>query len=75
MESEKERERGREVGAAGGRRWPTAAVGGLPSPVSPDRTFKRAKKRERSEGGRGTYRKNGASIAKLPMAGEPTPTV
>ena len=48
---ERERRRGREVGAVGGRWWPAAAVGGLPNPVSPDRTFKRARKRERAFGG------------------------
>ena len=40
--------------AGGSCRWPTAAVGGLSSLVSPDRIFKRVRKRERerSEGGR-----------------------
>ena len=69
----RERGEGREEG---GSHWrPAAAVGGLPSPVSPDRAFKRAKKRERTlGGGRRTYRTDGACVARLSMAGEPTPT-
>ena len=50
-ESEKEREE-RQVEAVGGQRWPAAAVGGLPSSVSPDRAFKRVRKKERALGGR-----------------------
>ena len=52
-EKERERRRGKEAGASGGRRWPAAAVGGFSSPISSDRTFNRARKREIALGGGG----------------------
>ena len=61
------------MGAARGQRWPIVAVGGLLSPVSPDRTFKRARKRE-SAGRAASYRTDAASIARPSMANEPTST-
>ena len=54
------------------RKPPAAAVGGLSSPVSLDKTFKRARKRERehsTEGG--TYQTDGISVARPLVAGEP----
>ena len=72
----KVRKREREEEREGdGSRWrPAAAVGGLPSPVSLDRAFKRVRKREPLGGEEGTYRTVGASVARPSVAGEPTPT-
>ena len=78
MESEKERERG----GKGGRWEPPEAGGGrlrlsegFRAPYCPIGLSREQKReREHSEGGRGTNQTDGASVARLPMAGEPTPT-
>ena len=61
------------MGAAGGRLRPSEGFRAPYRPIGLSREQKRQS--EHLEGGRRTNRTDGASVARLPVAGEPMPTV